>query len=951
MTPEQWEKITELFQAAADLPEAECRALLDEKCSDDPIVRREVESLLAAGSEAGDFIEEPIVGNIDLEETDALLFSSGYMLGRYRIDRLIGTGGMGEVYLALDTTLKRPVALKILPERCAADPGFVRRFRNEALASATLNHPNVATIYTVEEHLGRPFITMEYIEGVTLRELVSPRGISLADFTHWFESIADALAHAHDKGIIHRDVKPGNIIITRRGHPKVLDFGLARLGREHGTDERSTLREITEPGLVMGTPSYMSPEQAEGRVQDHRSDIFSLGIVMYEALTGVRPFKGESYSEMISEIVSSEAQPLNELRPDVPREIARMITKCLAKDPSKRFSSMHEIRAVLKRNQFVSRETSTMDSFVRRFYRESRSGSGTWVGLAAILVVIISISAWYFFSGTQPGIDPSNISFSKLSQSNNVVYAHVTPDGRSVVYNTIEENEDRSMWIRRVDDPTALQLLPPARVWFWGGIAVSADSSQVYYITAERSARSGSLFRISTLGGQPRKLVDSVNDLGSLSPDGERLLLVRYGENTQLISVSSQDGGSERVILTAAAGTIYRDPQYSIDGRSIFASKVENIGNAETWTLVEIPSEGGPERVVLPARRQKINEIAVLPTGSALLVNQVDAASNLNQLFRVRVSDGSETKITNDLNSYFGVSVSADGRSIVTAQRMEENDIYVGSTTNPERLSKATRESTAYIRSSWTPDGRLVYGALENNLPQIWLTALDSKQPTRLSSGNSADYEPVVSPDGRFVFFVSDRTGERKIWRMNIDGSSPSMIGPPDGTGINPKVSPDGQKILFTVNRPDGRYLGRMPVDGGKLELEKHYSRSYWDISPDSQLVAFVQFNESGEAAGVAVRSVNADNSDVTILDISPQSVFAWSRDGREIFFRERNLSDDHFSTIYAIDIKTKTKRMFLSTKPDTVHHLAFSNDGSRFAVLRGNLLTDAVLLVNTAAK
>lgn len=942
MTPERWEKITEIYQEALDISETDRRAFLSEKCRGDADVLREVESLLAADAEAGDFIEEPVVGNIAIDETDALLFPSGHMLGRYRIEKLIGTGGMGEVYLALDTTLNRQVALKILPERWASDQGFVQRFRNEALAAATLNHPNVATIYTVEDHRQRPFITMEFIEGTTLREAVPPHGISLVDFTNWFDSISDALAHAHDKGIIHRDIKPGNIMIAERGHPKVLDFGLARIGRD-ASIEASTIQEITAPGQVLGTPSYMSPEQAEGRTQDRRSDIFSLGIVMYEALTGVRPFVGENYGEVIHGIVSKNARPVNELRPYAPREIVRMISKCLEKEPSNRFSSMHEIRAVLKRNRLESREPSTLDSFVRRFYRESASGQRGWLLLAAALVAIVSVAAWYYFSGRESTLDASNITFSKLSQSNNVVYAHVTPDARSIVYNTIEENEERAMWIRRMDDRTALQLLPSAKVWFWGGLAISHDNSQVYYITADRSARYGTLYRISTLGGQPRKLVDTVNDLGSLSPDGTRILAVRYGDNAQIFSVNAQDGGDEQVIATAPAGTIYRDPQFSTDGKTIFASKVENVGSLETWTLVEIAADGSGEKIILPARRQKINEIAVIPGDGSLLVNQVDAASYLNQLFRVRISDGSETKITNDLNSYFGVSVSADGRSIVTAQRMEANDIYWGFTGEPSQTTKATKESSAHIRTSWVPDGRLVFGALENNLPQIWITAFDGRQPIRLSGGKHADLEPVVSFDGKFVFFTSDRTGERKIWRMNIDGSSPILIGPDEGTGINPKVSPDGRELYFAVNKIDGRFLGRVPIDGGTIELEAPFSRSYWDISPDLQRIAFVEYGDDNEIKGVVVRPVNGDAADVVRLDITPQLIFLWSADGREIYYRDR--AGEHLSTIYAINVRTGAKRVFLSANPDTIHHLSFSPDGRKFAVIRGKLLTDAILL------
>src|SRR6188768_1295915 len=224
------------------------------------------------------------------------------------------------------------------------------------------------------------------------------------------------------------------------------------------------------------------------------------------------------------------------------------------------------------------------------------------------MVVVLSVAAWYYFSRPEtPPFTLENISQRKLSQSNNVVYAHITPDGNSIAYHTIEDNETRTLWIRRIADRNALQLLPPRPVQFWGGLTLTEDGSSIFYVTAERAARHGTLYRISSLGGQPRKLVDAVNDLGSLSPNGDRLLIVRYGEKTQLISVMAADGSDERVLRSSSPDTLYRDPQFSVDGKRVYSIRFDREAGVEFWSLVEMSADGGNETVLIPKQRPKMS--------------------------------------------------------------------------------------------------------------------------------------------------------------------------------------------------------------------------------------------------------------------------------------------------------------------------------------------------------
>jgi Tol biopolymer transport system component len=689
----------------------------------------------------------------------------------------------------------------------------------------------------------------------------------------------------------------------------------------------------------------MSPEQAEGKDVDHRSDIFSLGVVMFETLTGERPFTGGSHAEIVSNLLKSDPPPLTKLRPELPPLIANLISKCLNKSRRGRYQSMRDVNAVLNRVwSTISRSTSRSSS-LRRLYREFTPSPSRWILGAAVFVIVAAVGARFYFLNSQPtqAVNFSDLTFRKLSQANNVVYAHITPDGRSIAYNAIDEDERRSLWIRQVDDRNALQLLPPTEVAFWGGLTIARDSSQILYITAEWAARHGTLYRISSLGGAPRKLVDTVNDLGSLSPDGERILFVRYGDAIQVISARVSDGSDEQVIHSVPEGTIIRDPQYSSDGSKIYFSQVEGVGRAEMWKLVEYTVAGGQQRVVLQPRRERINEIAVLEGDDALLVNQEDPISKLNQLYLVDVDTGNETRVTNDLNSYFGLSVSADGNAIVSAQRYISKDVWVGNPDSPSSLKKVTNEPTAHLTVAWADDNTLIYGAVDNNVPHIWKASIDGGAPQLLTPNDSADYGPAVSPDGRFIFFTSERSGERKVWRIDVDGSNPLLITDVEGSAFSPSISPDGQHVIFKWNKPNGESIARVPLSGGQVTEMPYFSDTYWAISSDGTQVAYAESRENAPPI-VAVRRLSEPEPYVS-FEIAPIHILEWMDNDRALLYRQREGGTEPFSTVWIQYLDRKTPSVFYSAKPDNIFDIAFSPDGKRMATVQGRLITDAVML------
>ncbi|MEQ1763802.1 MAG: protein kinase [Pyrinomonadaceae bacterium] len=957
MTPERWEKVGEIFSSAAEMDTAEREAYLRDACGDDSTLLSEVRSLLDAGNEAGQFISRPIVGSFVPDFVEhAKALAPGNSIGHYKIEKAIGSGGMGEVYLATDTNLGRKIALKTLPPSFASDPSFLRRFRNEAQAAASINHPNVATVYSVEEFEGIKFITMEYVEGKTLDRLTPEGGLAMKTFVEWLEPIAQALRAAHKRGIIHRDIKPGNIMISADGTPKILDFGLAQF-EQSLAGIRSMANDITAPGQIIGTPSYMSPEQAEGSDVDIRSDIFSFGTVMYEALTGKRPFRGSSQGLIVKAVVHSDPEPITKYRADVPPALIKMVERCLQKSPGKRFQSMREIRSIMKEARSASDAGVSMDSFARRFYREATSPSKLWWAATAMLVLVLALGGWYWFS-IQPSALPfslASISIRKLSQSNNVALSVISPDGRSVAYVTYEDDGGRALWMRRVSDATAIKIVPSQQVHYWD-ISFSNDHEYVYFITAPRFGTHGTLFRVPALGGQtPRRITEKVNHLGNLSPDGKRLLLVRYGDpapdtsvnvtDSKLISTNAEDGSDEQVLRALQGESIIRKARFSPDGNSIFYIKRE-LNQVENWSIVMYNVQTTGEREII-RKTERIDAIAVLDANKGLLINAVDGSSNRRQLFHVAVPSGEMTRITNDLNSYSGVSIDREGRNIVSVQRTDESRIWIGNSTDFRSMSPITREPLAHIAVDWTPDGRIVFDVLENDRVSVWIADADGKNALQLTPQDSDNGSPRVSGDGRYIVFTSKRAGFNQIWRMNIDGGNQMLLANAAGITQTPQFAADGKTVVFRWYNEGSAPMGQVSVEGGPVTGLNYLPNAftyYWAMSPDEKYLAYTRGGDNADPMQVIVRAVDSPTPRA-VLNIRPTWFFKWMPDGKSLYYQESQQGDGLEKKVFQIDPDKGEPRLLLTTEPDDIVDLSFSRDKARFAAVRLRVLTDAVLL------
>ena len=947
MTPELWERITEIYGAALEFEGRERADFIRRECSDNDLVRSEVESLLAANEAAGDFISTPAI--------DSAESWSGQFVAHYQIMSRIGSGGMGEVYLAKDTRLNRLAALKTLPRLMSDNPYHLRRFENEAQVAAAMNHPNVAVVYSVEDFGRHKFITMEYVEGKTLNEFIRPNGLDLKTFLEWFVPITDALAHAHEKGIVHRDIKPGNVMITTNRVPKVLDFGLAQNAIVDGPN---TVSSITGSGQIIGTPSYMSPEQAEGKEVDRRSDIFSLGVLMYEALSGERPFRGPNQMAVVQSVLKDRPEMVSRYKADIPAGIARMVSRCLEKSPQKRFQSMKEIHSILKNAQAASDAGVSMDSFAQRFYREAGSPSILWLAPAALAVVIFAVGAWYIVSriSAAPPFSLETISIRKLSQSNDVALSVIAPDGRSVAYVIYEEDGGRSLWLRRVRDANTIRIVAPQQVHYWD-IVFSNDSEYVYFITAPRFGVHGTLFRIPSLGGQPRQVADKVNHLGNLSPDDKRVLFVRYGDpaphtsvnvtDSKLISANSENGSDEQVLKVLVGETVIRKARFSSDGQSILYIKRE-LDGIEHWSIMKLDPQKGVEQEIV-RKKDRIESFAPLTGDNGLLVNAVDGVSNRRQLFYLSVRGGEMTRITNDLNSYIGVSVDREGRNIVAVQRTDEWRVWVGAASDLRSMTPLTREPLAYSVADWTPDGRIVFDVLHNDRLSVWIADADGKNALQLTPQDSDNSGPRVSGDGRYVVFTSRRTGYNQIWRMNIDGGNQILLADAPGITQAPQFAADGRTVVFRWYQEGSPPMGQVSVEGGPitgLDYLPEAFNYYWAMSPDGGNIAYTIGGSFNQPMKVVVRRYDSP-SPRAILDIRPTWLFKWMPDGKSIFYQESQQGEGLSTKVFQIDPDKGEPKLLLTTEPDEIVDLTFSRDNARFAAVRQRVLTDAVMLIS----
>ncbi|MEO6236268.1 MAG: protein kinase [Vicinamibacterales bacterium] len=794
--------------------------------------------------------------------------NSGDSIGHYRIIEPLGKGGMGEVFLAEDTRLNRRVALKILPRLFAADPDYRTRFQREAQAVAALNHPGIVTIHSVEEHDGRLFLTMELVDGGPLSEIIPRGGLPLQKLLRIGIEVADALAAAQQRGITHRDIKPGNIMLTAGGRAKVLDFGLAKhhdatlSGAADDLTRMSSSSDVTGEGRIIGTVAYMSPEQAEGKPVDPRSDIFSLGVVLHEMASGERPFKGDTNVSILSAILKDTPSPVTDANPSLPADLARIIRRCLAKDPDRRYQTAADLRNELDE---LKQDTTSATTTIAQPAPRSRLPMAALIGgIAALAAALAAAFAIGRHETTPPASAASSFTIDRLQRlttTGSAFMAAISPDGRYVVHVKVEQGGP-ALWTRQTVATSDVRIVAPADVRF-DGLAFTPDGNYVYYSyypTRGTGTGMASLYKVPVLGGTPAKVLDDIDSPVAFAPDQKRIAFTRGSieRGTHDLMIASMDGTDARSLAQSPAPDRFQPeaPAWSPDGRTILATAGSSLGgviyavDAATGAATRVGDKWGTLR-----------DVQWLPGSRSFLATGVDFSGMATpQIWQVMYPSGERTRVTNDLNVYVGASVSADGHSLATVQMATVAGVYVVDKPGdePRPIATGTGLADGVAGIAWMPDGRLIYSSTASGLPQLWLTGHDGRDSRQLTSMRGPAQFPSSAPDGKWIYFTSFAKEGVCLFRIAPDGSGLKQL-TTDGDARNAVVSRDGTTLYFTANKSGKPQLMKVPADGGTpVAMHKAYFRVQ-DISRDGSRLMGVSWHEEQRRSVLAQYSLKDD--------------------------------------------------------------------------------------------
>jgi serine/threonine protein kinase/Tol biopolymer transport system component len=996
MTPERWQQVKEIFNSAIRFRPEERSIFLSEACSGDNELRSEVESLISSHEKSGSFIDDPAyqaVAESFVAENSEL--QPGQIVGSYEVLAFISRGGMGEVYLAHDKRLNRKVALKLLPASFTRDNDRLRRFEQEARAASALNHPNIITIYEITEAGPTHLIATEFVEGETLRQRVAYSALSISESLNIAIQIADALSAAHKVGITHRDIKPENVMLRPDGYVKVLDFGLAKLSEQASAEalaEAPTIQVRTGSGIVIGTAGYMSPEQARGLDVDGRSDIFSLGAVIYEMIARRKPFEGDTPSDTLAAILRTEPAPLSRVVPGIPSELTRIVTKALRKDREERYQVVKDLwldlkalkqdlefqekleRSVVPGEDVLAtadqRATSALPAAHTTEPRSAitsiseslsieikRHKFGAAVALlaTAFAVVAVGVLIYKVINPKLPVERFWNVKLARITNSGNAIDATISPDGKYIVY-ALSDRSTQSLYIRQVNAANDKLIVPPAPIGFFG-LTFSPDGTELYY-AVKANLDSGTLYRIPVLGGTPVKVLERIDAPISFSPSGKQFVLVRGnypnpGESSLVIA--NVDGTNERVLATQKlpnrfSPIFFTGPSWSPDN-TLIAATVQTVGGSTR--VVAYSTTDGSDRSFSSETWPFAARVQWLTDMSGLLVVAGDGVPTA-QLWVLSYPKGKARRVTNDLGFFRTIGLTAEGTKFSTVQANGTLNLWVvpdGDATKAVGLPTGNIGFYAAAGNNvdWTPEGRIVFVSNEGGKPDIWLTDTDGSNRKQLSTIGSANNSPVVSADGRYIVYTSIMNEAKSVWRMNIDGSNAVKIttGPAD---TFPNVSPDGQWIIYTALSGAKPTTWKIPINGGTATQITDHAAYAGSVSPDGKMIAYA-FAQSPDPFAPPNRLAVmpfAGAGESRVFDLPATGTVAtvtqWSPDGKSLLY---TLNSNNVSNIWSQPIAGGPPKQVTDFKEKLMTGFAWSRDGKQLACTRGDLTRDAVLVTD----
>jgi serine/threonine protein kinase len=925
---------------------------------------------------------------------------TGKMFSHYRILDVLGGGGMGVVYRAEDIKLGRRVAVKFLPEELFQDRRALERFEREARAASALSHPNICTVHEIDEQNGIPFIVMELLHGETLAERLERGPLPISELLEIGTQISDGLGAAHAEGIIHRDIKPGNIFITKRGQAKILDFGLAKLcaqesgpqsdgpsgplvvmssaGASDALHTSSSSGRLSMTGATMGTAAYMSPEQVRGESLDARSDIFSFGAVLYEMANGRQAFQGDTI-QTIREAILAQTSGLPIRDSTLHPELQTIIGKALHTKREDRYQAAEEIRADLLRIRGTER--SAIYPAVRLSTRFRRAILVLVVG--AVIVVVGLITSRVLSGHVQSGSELRELNITDLSSDPNLMSQALSPDGKAVA---ILESSDKgeSIWLMTIGTPSMVQLVPPVPKSH-GDLIFSPDGKYLYYAMS-RSANlyfsktrgsyiGADLYRLALPVGEPVKVLEDVFGFVAVDPTGNRVAFLRTSwteegkpDKSQLAIADLGTSEVHSLLSFSSPEFLWMSPSWSPDGRTL----VTSVRQGKGYRLIAVDAQSQHWQWVGSTEWAHPIQTAWLHNGAGFLLSASQLyARDDPQIWYVAYPAGNIRKISDErFPKYRLVSVSQDDNSFLTASRQSESSLWTAPAAEPDLAKQITpvlkgngEENTGLAS---TTDGSILYQVPHGHASDIWAMSADGLKNSPLISSAGFNSWPAACGD-RYVVFQSDRSnGLFGIWRTNRDGSQATQLVSSDQQAQYPSCSPDGQWVVYSlgndtsyitstnsVGRSDASQhtIWRVPINGGAAQQLTFRGNSLRPVfSPDGRWIACFYGEDPTKAPLLAIIPSKGGAPvkffDLQLIPTTGPGPIQWSPDGQYLTY-VRGVSQFGEGNIWAEPITRGPAKALTHFKSNLVVQFAFSANGKQIVMRRMQNIADLLLVKN----
>jgi Tol biopolymer transport system component len=980
MTPERWQRVKEIFQSALQLAPSERSVYLASACGDDKELRQEVESLIASHEKSGEFIDSPAyVAAAEMIVDDKAELNPGQTIAAYRIVSFIGRGGMGEIYLADDTRLGRRVALKFLSSSFLNDTDRLRRFEQEARAASALNQPNILTVHEMGMYGGRRYISTEFVDGQTLRQSMLLQRFTVGEALDVVEQIAAALAAAHAAGIIHRDIKPENVMLRTDGIVKVLDFGLAKLTATKKTGPEDATREIvnTGTGQVIGTVAYMSPEQARGLTVDARTDIWSLGVLLYEMIAARRPFEGTTPSDVLVSVLEREPQPLDITDLGIPETLEFIISKALTKERDGRYQSAREFLTDIKRlkqrvnfdgelerrGSFQAPTPSAQDKAhlsagADRATRDipalpteqfsarvvTRLKNRWLMGSAAFLILLGVIAGAYLLFAPRRAADPTLkteiLRTTQISTRTGLEVPALSPDGNSIVYGSYPDEGSSEIFVK--------SLTPGAReiqLTFDGGRntnpAWSPDGKWIAY----RSRKLGGIWTIPATGGTAKQLT-TFGDNPSWSADGSSIAFQSESgimpPNT-IWTVSPHGGDPVQLTQSGRPEGGHSLPAVSPDGKRIMFVAYSGYNPGQLWSVA---ANGGDLRQAVKNNLIWFRGPVYAPDGQSVYSGGVSETGSFF-IYRIPISPVTgeatgELLIIKDAGlAYVGSSptISANGKKLVYSTGTPSGELMSipisPSSSEPIGDPKPLVQSSGYRKSlpTFSRDGRTIaymqWSVGENQ--KIWLMDANGGNARQLTSGREVNWSQSWLPDNDIIVYLSQADKGQEIRAISVSTGRDRLLSKAPQSMGWPRVSPDGQQVAFLSAKGETINVWVMPITGeSPRQLTFDRDTIGWPSwSPDGKMLAI----QIKRGANTHLGIMPSSGGEVTQLTFENGLVFPhnWSPDGDKILFgAQRNGVWNVYW--YSLSAKAQKQLTHYTTRNHYVRYPSWSPQNNQIA-------------------